>query len=150
MLQEFRKFALRGNVVDMAVGIILGAAFGKIVAALVNGVVMPPLGLLVGGVDFNDLKLVLKAGHPAVTEGGKVVTPAVQEVALQYGAFLSTVLDFAIVAFAIFLMVRAMNRLKRAEPTPEPTEKTCGFCCSTIPLAAVRCPHCTSELGSPA
>ncbi len=113
MIKEFKEFAMRGNVVDLAVGVIIGAAFGKVVTALVDGIIMPPIGLLLGGVNFRDLAYVLK---PAVVDAtGKVTTPAV---AIQYGAFTQTVIDFVIVAFVIFLLVRAMNRLSRTEPPP--------------------------------
>lgn len=140
MFKEFKKFAMRGNVMDMAIGIILGAAFGKIVASFVKDVVMPPIGMLLGGVDFKDLMYVLEA---EVMEGDKVIQPLI---AIKYGAWINTVIDFVIVAFVIFMVVRTMNKMKRAEPEPEPTEKKCAFCCSTIPLAAKRCPQCTSEL----
>lgn len=137
MLKEFKEFAMRGNVVDMAVGVIIGGAFGKIVTSLVNDLVMPPLGLLTGKVDFSDKLLVL---HQAV--GDK---PAVT---LNYGRFLTTVLNFLIVAFVVFLLVRQMNRLANTkEPPPaKPTTKDCPYCLSTIPLKASRCPHCTSQL----
>ncbi len=151
MFSEFKKFALRGNVMDMAIGIILGAAFGKIVAAFVKGVIMPPIGLLVGGVNFDDLKFVLQdgtAGVAANAEKGVAAVEAIPEVAILYGAFLNTVIDFLIVAFVIFMVIRTMNKMKRAEPEPEPTEKSCSFCCSTIAKAATRCPNCTSELAA--
>jgi large conductance mechanosensitive channel len=135
MLKEFREFAMRGNVVDMAVGIIIGGAFGKIVSSLVADVVMPPIGMLLGQVDFSKLALTLRK---ATDE-----TPAV---AIRYGQFINTVLDFVIVAFAIFIVIKQMNRLK-AQPAPaEPNTKACPKCCSTIPLNATRCPQCTSEL----
>ncbi|MDA1195636.1 MAG: large-conductance mechanosensitive channel protein MscL [Planctomycetota bacterium] len=148
MLAEFKKFAMRGNVMDMAIGIILGAAFGKIVSSFVKGLVMPPLGLLIGGMNFDALRVVLKDGEGAVMDGDRVITPAIEEVAVEYGAFLTTVIDFLIVAFVIFMVVRTLNKLKRAEPAPEATEKTCSFCCSTIALAATRCPQCTADLGA--
>ncbi len=132
MLKEFKEFAMRGNVVDMAVGIIIGAAFGKIVTSLVNDVIMPPIGLLLGNVDFSSLALTLKdktADSAAVT--------------LNYGIFINTVLDFLIVAFAIFVVIKQINRLKKA---PEVTAKDCPKCCSSIPIKATRCPFCTSEL----
>jgi len=120
MIQEFKQFALKGNVVDMAVGIIIGAAFGKIVSSLVNDIIMPPIGLAVGGVDFKDLNLVLKQG--TVDQAGN----AIAAVTLNYGAFIQTAFDFLIVAFAIFLMIKAMNHMKKEEPapaTPEPTKE---------------------------
>lgn len=138
MLKEFKEFAMRGNVMDMAVGIIIGGAFGKIVSSFVGDVMMPPLGLLLGGVDFSDKLITLKE---AVGE-----TPAVT---LKYGVFINTVIDFVIVAFAIFMMIRAMNRLKRKEeapPPPAPTTKECPECLMTIPLNAKRCGHCAVVL----
>ncbi len=135
MIQEFRDFAIKGNVVDMAIGIIIGGAFGKITASLVNDVVMPPIGMLLGGVDFSALSITLRAA-----EANK---PAVL---INYGLFLNTVIDFTIVAFCMFIVVKQMNRLKRNPPPPEPTTKDCPFCCSNIPLKATRCGHCTSQL----
>lgn len=146
MFKEFKKFAMRGNVMDMAIGIILGAAFGKIVASFVKDVIMPPIGMAMGGVDFADLKIVLQNAVPAVMEGDKIATPAVAEVAIRYGAWINTVIDFLIVAFVIFIVVRVMNKMKKAEPEPDPTEKKCTFCCTTISIDAKRCPNCTSEL----
>ncbi len=138
MLKEFKEFAMRGNVMDMAVGIIIGGAFGKIVSSFVGDVMMPPLGLLLGGVDFSDKLITLKE---AVGE-----TPAVT---LKYGVFINTVIDFVIVAFAIFMMIRAMNRLKRKEealPPPAPTTQECPECLMTIPINAKRCGHCAVVL----
>lgn len=135
MLKEFREFAMRGNVVDMAVGIIIGGAFGKIVSSLVSDVIMPPIGLLLGKADFSKLILPLR--------DATVESPAV---AIRYGQFINTVIDFVIVAFAIFMVIKQMNRLK-AQPAPaEPNTKDCPKCCSTIPIKATRCPQCTSEL----
>ncbi|MEX0692215.1 MAG: large-conductance mechanosensitive channel protein MscL [Gemmatimonadales bacterium] len=137
MLQEFKKFALRGNVVDMAVGIIIGGAFGTIVKSMVDDVMMPPLGFLLGNVDFSHLTLTLReaAGE----------SPAV---ALRYGMFINNILSFLIVAFAVFLLVRTMNRLQRQEAAapPPPSKKDCPFCYTEIALKATRCPHCTSDL----
>ncbi len=144
MLKEFKEFAMRGNVLDMAIGIIIGAAFGKIVTSLVNDVVMPPIGLLLGKVDFTNLYLNLS--------GESFVSLADAEAAgaplIKYGVFLNTVLDFIIVAFVIFLVVRQVNKLKRKEeaPPPEPTTKDCPYCVTAIPIKATRCPSCTSEL----
>lgn len=144
MLREFKEFAMRGNVMDMAIGIILGAAFGAIVTSLVNDLLMPPIGLVMGGTDFTDLFIDLGgesyASLAAAREAGAPV--------IAYGAFLNKVLDFLIVAFVIFLVVKQMNRLKRQEEAPpaEPTEKKCPHCAIDIPVAATRCPHCTSEL----
>ena len=149
MLKEFKDFAMRGNVVDMAVGIVIGGAFGTIVKSLVDDVLMPPIGLLLGGVDFSDFFIVLQ-------EGVKVAAPyhtladakAAGAVTLNLGLFVNSVISFTIVAFALFLVVKAMNKL-RMEKAPEvvvPTTKSCPHCCSEIPVQATRCPHCTSEL----
>lgn len=148
MLKEFKEFAMRGNVIDMAVGIIIGGAFGTIVKSLVNDVIMPPIGLLLGGVDFSDLFLTLKQGTVA---GPYPTLAAAQEagaVTVSYGLFLNSVISFLIVAFAVFLLIRAINRLKREEEAPaaEPTDRECPFCLSRVPLKATRCAHCTSEL----
>ena len=134
---EFKKFAMRGNVMDMAVGIIIGAAFGKIVSSLVEDVIMPPIGLALGKVDFSDLAWKLT-----------------DDVAIKYGAFLNTVISFIIVAFAVFILIKAINTLqakmlkeeKDAEAAAAPATKKCPYCCSDIALEATRCPHCTSEL----
>jgi large conductance mechanosensitive channel len=127
IVKEFKDFAMKGNVVDMAVGIIIGASFGKIVTSLVNDVLMPPLGILLGRVDFSQLKVVIQKGQAAVMDGAAVVSPAVDQVAISYGAFIQTVIDFIIVAFCIFLVIKAMNKAmakKEAEPaapaTPPP------------------------------
>jgi large conductance mechanosensitive channel len=144
MFREFREFAMRGNVVDLAVGIIIGAAFGKIVTSLVNDIVMPPVGLLLGRVDFSSLFINL-SGQPyaSLAEAKAAGAPTIN-----YGVFLNSVIDFVIVAFAIFLLVRSINRLSRQpEATPEaPTTRECPFCLSSIPLRATRCPQCTSTL----
>jgi large conductance mechanosensitive channel len=149
MMKEFKEFAVKGNVVDMAVGIIIGAAFGKIVSSLVADVIMPPVGMMLGGMDFKSLFLVLGDGQFATIEAAKEAGVAT----LNYGIFLATVLDFLIIAFSIFMMVKAINRLKRkqaAAPAPvaaaEPTEKDCPFCLSKIPIKATRCGHCTSQV----
>ena len=144
MIKEFKEFAMRGNVMDMAIGIILGAAFGKIISSFVNDILMPPLGKLIGGVDFSNLFISLSGGEYATLDAAKEAGAAT----INYGIFINTVLDFLIVAFAIFLVVRQMNRLKRKEEAPpaEPTTKACPKCCTDSPIKAVRCPHCTSEL----
>jgi large conductance mechanosensitive channel len=144
MLKEFKEFAMRGNVVDMAVGVIIGAAFGKIISSLVNDVVMPPLGMLLGGVDFSGKFLTLSGGPFHSIAEAQAAGASV----LRYGVFINAVIDFLIVAIAVFLLVRAMNRLKRkSEPAPAaPTTKDCPQCLSAIPLKAVRCAHCTSAL----
>jgi large conductance mechanosensitive channel len=144
MLKEFKEFAMRGNVVDMAVGIIIGVAFGKIVTSLVNDVIMPPIGLLLGKIDFANLYINLS--------GTEYATLAEAEAAgvplIKYGVFLNTVFDFVIVAFVIFLVIRQMNRMKQKEEAPAeaPVTKACDYCKTNIPIEAVRCPHCTSEL----
>ncbi|HOI18166.1 MAG TPA: large-conductance mechanosensitive channel protein MscL [Geobacteraceae bacterium] len=142
MLKEFREFVMRGNVVDMAVGIIIGAAFGKIVTSFVSDVLMPPIGLLMGKVDFSNLFIDLSGtGFATLAEAKKAGAATIN-----YGLFFNTILDFIIVAFAIFLLIRQINRMKR-EPAPAaPDTKECPFCLSSVPLKAVRCPHCTSEL----
>ena len=143
MLKEFKEFAMRGNVLDMAVGIIVGAAFGTIVTSFVNDVLMPPIGLLLGRVDFSNLFFTLKGEHFATLAQAK----AAGATTLNYGVFLNTVVNFLIVAFAVFLLVRQVNRLRREpEPAPAPTTKECPYCCSAIPLKAARCPQCTSEI----
>lgn len=149
MLKEFREFAVRGNVVDMAVGIIIGGAFGTIVKSLVADVIMPPIGLLLGNVDFSNLFIVLKEGAKAA--GPYATMAAAGEagaVTLNYGAFINTVISFLIVAFSVFLLIRSINKLKRKqeEPPKEPTTKDCPHCFTTIPIKAVRCPHCTTQL----
>jgi large conductance mechanosensitive channel len=148
MLQEFREFVLRGNVVDMAIGIIVGAAFGTIVEALVDSVIMPPVGLLLGGVDFTNFFILLKAGSPAAPYASLADAQAAGAVTINYGLFINAVVSFLIVAFTMFLLIRSVNRLKREEEAPpvEPTTKECPYCLSAIPVKATRCPHCTSEL----
>ena len=149
MLKEFKEFAVRGNVVDMAVGIIIGAAFGTIVNSLVNDVLMPPIGLLLGNIDFANLFVVLKEGAKASGPYASLATAkAAGAVTINYGFFINTIISFVIVAFAIFLLVRSINRLKRQEQTAPsvPTTKECPYCVSTVPIKATRCPHCTSEL----
>lgn len=143
MLKEFKAFAMRGNVLDMAVGIIIGGAFGRIVSSFVNDVMMPPLGLLAGKVDFSNLFLTLAGEKAASLEAAR----AAGAVTLNYGVFLTTVIDFILVAFAVFLLVRQVNRWTAAPAAPPaPTTKECPYCFSTIPLQARRCPHCTSQL----
>jgi large conductance mechanosensitive channel len=148
MLKEFKEFILRGNVVDMAVGIIIGAAFGTIVTSLVNDVIMPPIGLLLGGVDFSNLFVLLKAGSPAAPYASLADAQAAGAVTINYGLFINAVISFLIVAFVIFLLIRSINRMRREEEAPpaEPTTKECPFCLSTIPIKATRCAYCTSEL----
>ena len=148
MLKEFKEFVLRGNVVDMAVGIIIGAAFGTIVKSLVDGVIMPPIGLLLGGVDFANLFILLKAGSPAAPYASLTEAQAAGAVTINYGVFINAVVSFLIVALVMFLLIRSINRLKREKEAPpaEPTMKECPFCLSTIQIEATRCAYCTSEL----
>ena len=148
MLKEFKEFVLKGNVVDMAVGIIIGAAFGTIISSLVNDVIMPPIGLLLGGVDFANLFALLKAGDPAGPYAALADAQAAGAVTINYGIFINAIISFLIVAFVMFLLIRSVNRLKREEEAPpaEPTTKECPHCLSTIPIKAGRCAHCTSDL----
>jgi len=141
MLKEFKEFAMRGNVLDMAIGIIIGAAFGRIVTSLVNDIIMPPIGLLLGRVNFSSLFLNL-SGTPYTTLADAQAAGAAT---INYGLFLNAILDFIIVAFVIFLLVRQINRLTR-KPEAAPTTKDCPYCLSAIPIKATRCPHCTSQL----
>ena len=144
MLKEFKEFAVRGNVVDMAVGIIIGASFGTIVKSLVSDIIMPPIGLLLGKVNFSNLFIVLSGKEPSYATLGEAQTAGA--VTLNYGVFIDTIISFIIVAFAVFLVVRSVNRLKREEPAPEPTTKECPYCFSVIPIKATRCGFCTSSL----
>ena len=142
MLKEFKEFAMRGNVLDMAVGIIIGAAFGKIITSFVGDILMPPLGLLLGKVDFSSLFLSLTGSYPSLAAAKAAGAPTIN-----YGVFLNTVLDFLIVAFAIFLLIRQVNRfMPKPAPAAPPATKDCSYCLSAVPLKATRCPHCTSDL----
>ncbi|WP_281175479.1 large-conductance mechanosensitive channel protein MscL [Pseudidiomarina woesei] len=147
MLNEFKKFALKGNVVDMAVGIIIGGAFGTIVKSFVADIIMPPIGLMLGGVDFTDMFVVLRAG---IENPGPYVAladaQAAGAVTLNYGVFITNTISFIIVAFAVFWLVKGMNSLRTKEEPAPVTTKDCPHCCTSIPLAAKRCPACTSEL----
>lgn len=143
MLQEFKKFVMRGNIFDMAVGIIIGTAFGKIVSSFVNDVLMPPIGLLLGKVDFTNLYINLSGQEAESLAAAKEAGLPT----LNYGVFLNSVIDFLIVAFVIFFMVRWLDRFKpKAAEAPAPETKECPYCLSQVPLKASRCPHCTSEL----
>ncbi|MEW6616762.1 MAG: large conductance mechanosensitive channel protein MscL [Thermodesulfobacteriota bacterium] len=149
MIKEFKEFAMRGNVVDMAVGIIIGGAFGTIVKSLVDDVLMPPIGLLLGGIDFSDFFFVLKQGAKAAAPYAALAdAKTAGAVTVNYGLFLNAVISFLIVAFAVFMLIRSINLLRRQEETPpaEPTTKECQYCMSTIAINASRCPNCTSEL----
>ena len=142
MLQEFKKFAMRGNVVDLAVGIIIGGAFGKIVSSFVADILMPPLGKIMGKVDFTNLFIDLSGtGYTSLAEAKKAGAATIN-----YGLFINTIIDFVIVAFAIFLLIRQINRLKKEEEAPPPATKECPHCVSSIPIKASRCPNCTSTL----
>ena len=138
MVKEFKEFAMRGNVVDMAIGIVIGGAFGKIISSFVKDVLMPPIGMLLGGVDFSSLSITLKE---AIGDAPAVL--------VKYGVFINTVIDFIIIAFAIFMVIKGMNRMKKKEETPKPaapTTKVCQYCHTEIPIDATRCPNCTSQL----
>jgi large conductance mechanosensitive channel len=144
MLKEFREFALKGNAVDLAIGVIIGAAFGAIVTSLVSDILMPPIGKVMGGVDFSNLFLVLGDGSYPSLKAAKDAGAAT----INYGVFINLVINFLIVAFVLFMVVKAMNRMKREQPAPAaaPTEKECPQCATSIPIKAKRCPHCTSTL----
>jgi large conductance mechanosensitive channel len=148
MWKEFKEFVMRGSVMDMAVGIIIGSAFGAIVKSLVDDIIMPPIGLLLGGVDFANLFVLLKAGSPAGPYASLADAKAASAVTINYGVLVNVVIIFLIVAFVVFLLVRGINRLKQKEvaPPPEPTTKECPYCLSAIPIKATRCAYCTSEL----
>lgn len=141
MLREFKEFIARGNVIDLAVAVVIGAAFGKIVTSLVDGVIMPPIGLLLGKVDFSSLFIDLSGQHPASLADAKAKGQAV----IAYGAFLNDIISFLIIAFVVFLLVKTVNRLKNDPPPPANT-KDCPYCLTAIPLAATRCSACCSEL----
>ena len=149
MFKEFREFAMRGNVVDMAVGIIIGASFGGIISSLVADVIMPPIGLALGNVDFSNLFVTLKEGAKAAGPYASLSdAKAAGAVTVNIGLFVNTIISFLIVAFAMFLVIRGMNKLKREAPAPPaaPTTKDCPFCFTAIPIKAKRCPNCTSQL----
>jgi len=146
VVREFREFIARGNVIDLAVGVIIGAAFGKIVTTLVEGIIMPPIGLVLGRIDFSSLFYVLDAskGFPASLADAKAKGIPV----ITYGQFLNDIVSFLIVALAVFILVKQVNRLKREAPPPAPTTKDCPYCATAIPMRARRCPNCTSEIGT--
>ena len=149
MLKEFRDFAMKGNVMDMAIGIIIGAAFGTIVASLVADIIMPPIGMLLGGVDFTNIFVSLKEGATAGPYKTLADAQAAGAVTMNVGVFLNKVISFIIVAFSVFMLVKAMNKAKKEQPAPAPaapTTKECSYCLSTIPLKAKRCAHCASDL----
>lgn len=142
MLKEFKEFAIKGNMIDLAIAVILGGAFGKIITSLVNDIIMPPLGLLLGNVNFTDLFVSLNGTKYASLADAQAAGAAT----LNYGLFINTIIDFLIVAFIIFLIVRQINRMKRAPVPAAPTTKDCPYCYTQIPIPATRCPNCTSEL----
>jgi len=142
MLKEFEEFALRGNVLDMAIGIIIGAAFGKIVTSLVNDIIMPPIGLLLGNVDFSNLFINLSGGEYASLAAAQEAGAAT----INYGVFINMVLDFIVVALVIFFLVRWVNRMKKPAPVAAPPTRDCPYCFTAIPIKATRCPNCTSKL----
>lgn len=142
MWKEFREFAMKGNVIDLAIGIIIGAAFGKIVTSFVNDIIMPPIGLLLGKVDFANLYVNLSGQEFAsLAEAVEAGAPVIK-----YGVFINSIIDFLIVAFVIFLVVKQINKMKKQEAPAEPDKKDCPFCKSSVAIAATRCPHCTSDL----
>ena len=141
MLKEFKEFIARGNVIDLAVAVIIGAAFGRIVTSLVNDIIMPPIGLIMGGVDFKNLFISLRGNYASLEEAKKANAPTIN-----YGQFIQYLIEFLIVAFVIFLIIKAINRMNRRPEDLPPTMKACAFCYSSIPVQARRCPHCTSEL----
>ena len=147
MLKEFKEFAIKGNAVDLAVGVIIGAAFGAIVTSLVKDVLMPPISVLAGGLDFSNKFIVLKAGENGATN---FATPAealaAKAITWNYGNFITLIINFLIVALCVFILIRFLHRLKRPAPNSEPVSKDCPFCAMTIPAKAMRCPHCTSEI----
>jgi large conductance mechanosensitive channel len=149
VFKEFKEFAMKGSVLDMAVGIIIGAAFGTLVASLVSDILMPPIGLLLGNMDFSNLYVVLHAGGVPGPYASLAQARAAGAVTLNYGLFIDKFIAFLIVAFALFLVIRAMNRMKRRAETAvpaAPSTKECPYCCSPVPVKAVRCPNCTSEI----
>lgn len=142
MLKDFKAFLMKGNVLDLAVAVIIGAAFGAIVTSAVNDVIMPPIGLLLGNVDFKDLFITLSGqSFPTLAAAKEAGAPIIA-----YGQFLNTVVNFVIVGFVIFMVVRAASKMQKPAPAAAPTTKDCPFCCTPIPIPAKRCPHCTSEL----
>ncbi|MGQ9775690.1 MAG: large-conductance mechanosensitive channel protein MscL [Thermodesulfobacteriota bacterium] len=148
MLKEFKEFAMRGNVLDMAVGIILGASFGSIVNSLVADVIMPPIGYLLGNIDFSNLFIVIKEGKTPGPYPSLAAAKATGAVSINYGYFINTIIIFFIIAFSVFLLIKSVNKMRRQQeaPPPVPTTKECPYCFSVIPIKALRCPHCTSEL----
>jgi len=148
MLKEFREFAMRGNVMDMAIGIIIGSAFGSIVSSIVDDIIMPPVGIMLSGVDFSNMFIVLKEGASPKPYSSISAAQEIGAVTLNYGIFINQIISFLIIAFVVFLLVKSMNRIKQEEEAPpkEADSKECIYCFTDIPIKASRCPHCTSEL----
>ncbi|MBP8813570.1 MAG: large-conductance mechanosensitive channel protein MscL [Laribacter sp.] len=148
MFKEFREFAMRGNVIDLAVGVVIGAAFGSIVKSLVDDIIMPPIGLLIGKVNFADLFITLKAGTTPGPYATVAAAKAAGAVTMNVGQFINSVVSFVLIAFSVFLLVKVVNRLyqKKDAAAPAPATRDCPFCATAIPLAATRCPHCTSQV----
>ena len=148
MLKGFKEFVLRGNVIDLAIAVILGTAFGAIVKSLVNDIIMPPIGLVMGGVDFSNLFLLLKAGSPTPPYASLADAQAAGAVTISYGVFVNAIVSFLVVAFVTFLLVRSINRMtpRKESAPPEATTKECSYCLSTVPIKATRCASCTSDL----
>jgi large conductance mechanosensitive channel len=146
MWKEFKEFAVKGNALDLAVGVIIGAAFGLVVGSLVKDIIMPPIGLVTGGLDFSNMFVVLKQAPNGVAFATPADAAKVGAITWNYGNFITVLINFLIVAFAIFLVVRAVNRMKRPAPAGAPVSKDCPACAMTIPIKALRCPHCTTEL----
>ncbi len=150
MFKEFKEFAIKGNAIDLAVGVVIGAAFGSIVTSLVKDILMPPIGLLTGGLDFSNKFLVLKNAPSGAAFATPVDAVKAGAITWNYGNFVTLVINFIIVAFCIFLVVKAMNKMKRPSPTAAPVAKDCPACTMSIPIRATRCPHCTTELAGAA
>jgi len=148
MFKEFKEFAIKGNAVDLAVGVVIGAAFGSIVASLVKDILMPPIGLLTGGLDFSNKFLVLKNAPGGAAFATPVDAVKAGAITWNYGNFVTLVINFMIVAFCIFLVVKAMNKMKKPSPTAAPVAKDCPACTMSIPIRATRCPHCTTDLAT--
>ncbi|OPY72150.1 MAG: Large-conductance mechanosensitive channel [Syntrophorhabdus sp. PtaU1.Bin002] len=146
MFREFKEFAMKGNVIDMAVGIIIGAAFGTIIKSLVDDVLMPPIGLALGNVDFSNLFFTIKEGKLAGPYATLAAAKSAGAVTVNIGIFINTIISFVIVVFSVFIVIKNVNRFKKEPPPADPTTKECPFCLSAIPIKATRCPHCTSEL----
>jgi large conductance mechanosensitive channel len=150
MWKEFKEFAIKGNAVDLAVGVIIGAAFGGIVSSLVKDILMPPLGLVTGGLDFSNKFVVLKDAPGGAVFSTPAEAAKLGAITWNYGNFITLIINFLIVAFCIFLVIKAVNKMKKPSPTAAPVSKDCPFCSMTIPIKATRCPHCTSEMAGEA